>query len=122
MQHPENSEDFAGLTVNSGVSQPPIVNPYLRKRKRQALPSPGDAAAALLLGFVAYGLSIFTYVRAQRDLGAARTSAYYAAAPFLGALLSFLLLGEALSAQYAAAALLMTAGAALVVRDTLCGG
>lgn len=33
-------------------------------------------------------------------LAAARTSAYYAAAPFLGALLSFLLLGEALSAHY----------------------
>lgn len=77
---------------------------------------------AMLLGFVAYGLSIFTYVRAQKDLGAARTSAYYAAAPFLGALLSFLLLGEALSANFAAALLIMAAGTALVVRDTLSGG
>ena len=88
----------------------------------ETLPQARYIPPAMLLGFVAYGLSIFTYVRAQRDLGAARTSAYYATAPFLGALLSFLLLGEALSAQYAAAALLMTAGAALVVRDTLCGG
>lgn len=37
---------------------------------------------ALLLGFIAYGLSIFTYIRAQKMLGAAKTSAYYAVAPF----------------------------------------
>lgn len=49
---------------------------------------------ALLLGFVAYGLSIFFYVKAQRSLGAARTSAYYAAAPFMGVILSILLLRE----------------------------
>ena len=29
--------------------------------------------AVMLLGFVAYGLSIFLYIRAQRDLGAAKT-------------------------------------------------
>ena len=40
--------------------------------------------ATLLLGFVAYGLSIYFYVYAQRDLGAAKTSAYYAIAPFIG--------------------------------------
>lgn len=44
--------------------------------------------AALILGFVAYGLSIYFYVYAQRFLGAAKTSAYYAVAPFLGVLLS----------------------------------
>ncbi len=49
-------------------------------------PFPGlhTAAAALLLGFVAYGLSIFCYVRSQNTLGAAKTSAYYAIAPFIG--------------------------------------
>ena len=46
--------------------------------------------AALALGFVAYGLSIYFYISAQRNLGAARTSAYYAAAPFFGVMLSFL--------------------------------
>src|SRR5699024_7795479 len=39
---------------------------------------------ALLLGFVSYGLSIFFYVYAQRKLGAAKTSAYYAISPFIG--------------------------------------
>ena len=46
---------------------------------------------ALALGFVAYGLSIFFYISAQRQLGAARTSAFYAAAPFFGVALSFLI-------------------------------
>lgn len=44
--------------------------------------------AVLAVGCVAYGLSIFFYVYAQRRLGAARTSAYYAIAPFIGAALS----------------------------------
>lgn len=88
----------------------------------ESLPEARYVPPAMLLGFVAYGLSIFTYVRAQKDLGAARTSAYYAAAPFLGALLSFLLLGEALSAHYLTALGIMAAGTALVVRDTLSGG
>lgn len=85
----------------------------------ESLPAPGDAAAALLLGFVAYGLSIFLYVRAQSVLGAAKTSAYYAAAPFIGAFLSFILLREPLSALYLAALAVMLAGAALAAADTL---
>lgn len=76
-------------------------------------------APALGLGFVAYGLSIFTYVRAQRDLGAAKTSAYYAIAPFAGAFLSFAFLGETLSPLYLAALAVMVAGTAFAVYDTL---
>ena len=56
-----------------------------------AAPALVDAVAALTLGFVAYGLSIFLYVYAQRGLGAARTSAYYAVNPFVGAALSLVL-------------------------------
>ena len=77
------------------------------------------AVYALMLGFVAYGLSIFMYIRAQNVLGAAKTSAYYASAPFIAAVLSFVLLGEELSSWYAAAFAIMTAGTALAVRDTL---
>lgn len=85
----------------------------------EPLPGARWIVPALLLGFVAYGLSIFTYIRAQRVLGAARTSAYYAVAPFIGALLSFLLLRERLSASYGIALAIMAAGTALIVRDTL---
>ncbi|MBR5508711.1 MAG: EamA family transporter, partial [Lachnospiraceae bacterium] len=46
------------------------------------------------VGFVAYGLSIYFYIYAQRDLGAARTSAYYSVAPFVGVFLSLLIFRE----------------------------
>lgn len=75
-------------------------------------------ACALLLGYVAYGLSIFLYVRSQRDLGAAKTSAYYAIAPFIGTFLCFLVNGEALSASYFAGLILMIVGTVFVVIDT----
>ena len=74
---------------------------------------------AMCLGFVSYGLSIFLYIRAQRDLGAAKTSAYYAAAPFIGSFLSFAVVGEELSGTYFAALLFMIAGTVFVVLDTM---
>ncbi len=73
----------------------------------------------LLLGFVAYGLSIFTYVRAQKTLGAAKTSAFYAIAPFAGAFLSFVLLREPLTVNFGVALSGMTVGTYFVIRDTL---
>ena len=78
-----------------------------------------DSVCALMLGFVAYGLSIFFYVRAQETLGAAKTSAYYAAAPFIGALMSFVILREKLSGTYILALAVMLAGSVLVVIDTM---
>ena len=74
---------------------------------------------ALLLGFVAYGLSIFTYIRAQKYLGAAKTSAFYAFAPFIGVLFSVVLLNEKITLQYIVALLVMIAGTIFVVYDTL---
>ncbi len=60
-----------------------------------------------------------TTMAALLYLGAAKTSAYYAVAPFVGALLSFVVLKEGLSWMYLAALGVMVAGAALVVVDTL---
>ena len=85
----------------------------------EAIPALRYIAGAMLLGFVAYGLSIFMYVQAQNTLGAAKTSAYYAVNPFIGALLSFALLREPLSRLYLAALAVMALGSALVVADTL---
>jgi drug/metabolite transporter (DMT)-like permease len=65
---------------------------------------------ALLLGFVAYGLSVYFYIYAQRNLGAARTSAYYAFAPFIGAGLSFLIFKEFPTISYMAALSIMAIG------------
>lgn len=50
MEHPENDEKFTGLTVNSGVAQPPVVNPYLKRRKRLPLPTPGEFVEQILKG------------------------------------------------------------------------
>lgn len=33
MDHPENDAQYAGLAVNKGIEQPPIVNPYLKKMR-----------------------------------------------------------------------------------------
>ena len=65
----------------------------------------------LLLGFVAYGLSIYYYVYAQRILGAARTSAYYAVAPFIGVFLSLLIFREVPGVLFVVALVLMIIGA-----------
>ena len=68
---------------------------------------------ALLLGFFAYGLSIFFYIRAQRELGAARTSAYYAIAPFVGAALSMAVFNDNLPLKFFVALVIMGGGAYL---------
>ena len=86
--------------------------------KRESFPGIGYIAIALALGFVAYGLSIFMYVRAQNVLGAAKTSAYYAVNPLIGALLAFVFLSESLSWMYVIALIVMAIGSALVVVDT----
>lgn len=86
--------------------------------KKETFPGFGYIAIALALGFVAYGLSIFMYVRAQNVLGAAKTSAYYAVNPLIGALLAFLFLSESLSWMYVIALIVMVIGSALVVVDT----
>lgn len=75
-----------------------------------ALPSLPTVLMTLLLGFVAYGLSIVFYIYAQRELGAARTSAYYAIAPFIGVALSLLIFRESPAPLFLAALLVMIAG------------
>lgn len=85
----------------------------------ESLPPLGVALRAMGLGFVSYGLSIFFYVRAQRELGAARTSAYYSVNPFVGSLLALLLLREGLGPGYFAALPVMLLGVGLATADTL---
>lgn len=74
-------------------------------------------AFALLLGFIAYGLSIFFYIKAQRDLGAARTSAYYAAAPFIGVIISWLVLREGITEYFLIALVIMLGGTYFAVSE-----
>ena len=85
----------------------------------EKLPPLKNIILILALGYVSYGLSIFTYVRAQNTLGAAKTSAYYAAAPFIGVLLSVLFLKEQLSFTFLIALLVMIAGTVVIIYETL---
>lgn len=72
---------------------------------------------ALLLGFVAYGLSVFLYVLAQRYLGAATTSSYYAIAPFVGCVLSFIFFNELPHFTFYIALVIMVIGVIFVSID-----
>lgn len=53
MQHIENDDQYSGLTVNRGVSQPPTVNPYLAsRRRRRVMPPVADIIEGILKGDV----------------------------------------------------------------------
>jgi drug/metabolite transporter (DMT)-like permease len=82
-------------------------------------PSLISIGLALGLGFVAYGLSIALYVRAQRDLGASKTSAFYAVAPFVGMVLGWILFDDALQPSFWIALALMLLGTLVLIRHEL---
>lgn len=79
----------------------------------------GYILLVMLLGFVAYGLSIFFYIKAQGIIGASKTSAYYSIAPFIGTLLSVIILEEKLTWSYFLGLTIMIGGTIIVVIDTL---
>lgn len=78
-----------------------------------------DALLTMVLGFLAIGMSVYFYVRAQSRIGAARTSAYYAVSPFIGVLLALVLFREMPGLLFWPALLLMAAGVWLSIRETL---
>ncbi len=73
---------------------------------------PGVAAisGADVVGLVGYGISLTLFVLALRHIGAARTGAYFSVAPFVGAVISILVLGDAVTLYFLAAASLMAIG------------
>lgn len=74
------------------------------------LPSAGTLAGAAVLGFSAYGMSLTLFVVALRQLGTARTGAYFSVAPFFGALLAVLGPGEPVTPALLIAGALMALG------------
>jgi drug/metabolite transporter (DMT)-like permease len=68
-----------------------------------------DVTSAMVLGLLAYGVSLALFVLALRNLGTARTGAYFSVAPFLGAVLA-VMLGDAVTPQLLAAGALMALG------------
>jgi len=77
---------------------------------RAALPGPGLAATAAMIGFLGYGVSLVLYVLALRGLGSARAGAYFSMAPLIGAILALPLLREMPGPRLLAASLLMALG------------
>lgn len=86
------------------------VNLILAMLSGSRLPSPDIALVAGIVGFVGYGASLALYVLALRHLGTARTGAYFATAPFIGAVAALVFLAEPVSLQLIAGGLLMAFG------------
>jgi drug/metabolite transporter (DMT)-like permease len=75
-----------------------------------SLPSGLVVFSTMTLGLMGYGLSLVMFVLALRGLGTARTGAYFSTAPFIGAAISVVLLGEATGGLFWLAAFLMAIG------------
>ena len=80
-------------------------------------PASATLAAALALGFLGYGVSLVLFILALRHLGAARTAAHFSTAPFIGAAIAILVLGETLTASFVTALILMLAATWLVLTE-----
>jgi len=86
------------------------VNTGLALSLGARLPEPFPASAALVVGFLGYGVSLVCFVVALRALGTARTGAYFSLSPFIGATLGLLLYREPVTPLFLAAAALMGLG------------
>jgi drug/metabolite transporter (DMT)-like permease len=82
------------LALMIGASMPPIPT----------------VTAAALLGFIGYGFSLVLFVLALREIGTARTGAYYSTAPFIGAVIAFIVLREPVTPALLIAGVLMGIG------------
>jgi drug/metabolite transporter (DMT)-like permease len=87
-----------------------VVNTSLALLLGASLPAWSTVGAAMAVGLLGYGLSLVLFVRALRNLGTARTGACFSTAPFIGAAIAILLLGEPTPAPFWVAASLMGIG------------
>jgi drug/metabolite transporter (DMT)-like permease len=81
------------------------------------IPSIPTIAAAAVTGFFAYGVSLVLFVLALRNLGTARTAAYFSTAPFIGAALAVGLFAEPITGRLVGAGVLMGIGLYLHLRE-----
>ncbi|MEO7760461.1 MAG: EamA family transporter [Casimicrobiaceae bacterium] len=80
-------------------------------------PAPGVIAAALLLGFISYGVSLVLFIYALRNLGSARASAHFSSAPFIGAVVAVLVLHEPVTVPLIVAVVIMAGATWLVLGE-----
>lgn len=86
------------------------VNLLLALANGGHFPGTTTLLAVAAVGFLGYGVSLALFVLSLRHLGTARTSAYFSLAPFVGAALAVVMLGEVLSPQLLVAGGLMALG------------
>jgi len=94
-----------------------ITNVALAAMTGAVWPGAAVTVAALGVGFVSYGISLVLFIHALRHLGSARASAHFGTAPFIGALLSVLVLGEPFTLALAVALGLMALGTWLLLHE-----
>lgn len=82
-----------------------------------SVPDATTLSLAALLGLVSYGVSLVLFVLALRGLGTGRTSAYFSTAPFVGAVIGVVVLGEPVTPPLGLAAALMMVGVWLHVSE-----
>ncbi|MGH7231553.1 MAG: DMT family transporter, partial [Nitrospiraceae bacterium] len=80
-------------------------------------PEPRIVGYALVLGFLSYGVSVVLDLYALRLLGAAREAAFFATAPFIGAVAAVPLLGERWTGSAMLAAIIMAVGVFLLLSE-----
>jgi drug/metabolite transporter (DMT)-like permease len=83
-----------------------------------AFPTLGVVGVSALVGFFGYGLSLVFFVLALREIGAARTGAYFSTAPFIGAIVGLVALREPVTAALIGAGLLMAFGVYLHLTES----
>lgn len=86
------------------------VNSLLALLLGLSLPAGLVVFSTMTLGLMGYGLSLVLFVLALRGLGTARTGAYFSTAPFIGAAISVVLMGDATGGLFWLAACLMAVG------------
>lgn len=95
-----------------------IVNLSIALALGMTMPRAGTSITAGLIGFCGYGLSLVLFILGLRHLGTARTGAYFSVAPFVGAIISLLILRESPSAGLLMAGVLMGIGVWLHLTET----
>jgi LAO/AO transport system kinase len=67
VEHPENDPKYAGLNVNKGIAQPPIINPYLKQKKKRQDYSPAEYTEQILKGNITVLSQAVTLVESQKN-------------------------------------------------------
>jgi drug/metabolite transporter (DMT)-like permease len=111
-----SAKDPLTITIAKGISAG-IISLGVALALGNRLPSLGYIALAVVLGFFAYGLSIVFFISAMRGLGAARTSAYFGTAPFIGAFLSFIVFKQLPDVLFLCAVPIMLAGVICLLNE-----